>query len=170
MKKSIIIVFLAIFTAFSCSTDNEDDSGNTQETTINLLGTWVLTDLRIDENTNDDDLNFAKQLLDAFSALDCDIVTFTFRNDNTVTSEDKTNFIIQNVTAGAGGLSVDCPTESVSETTTWSLDGDQLTFINDDLEEETITIELEDENTLIIAGSDINTNNYTGADAVFTKQ
>ncbi|UII77010.1 lipocalin family protein [Flagellimonas sp. HMM57] len=169
MKKNIAFFFLTVFLVISCSTDNKEDEAM-NDTAIDLVGTWVLTDLRIDENTNDDDLNFAKQILDNFKSSDCDIVIFTFRGDGTAVSENKVNFIAENINVGAGGLSVDCPSESVTETTTWSLDGDQLTFVDSNMEEEVITVVLEDENTLIIAGEDINADNYTGADGVFTRQ
>nr|WP_299073910.1 lipocalin family protein [uncultured Allomuricauda sp.] len=168
MKKNIALLFSTAFLLFSCSSDSES-SDNSPESN-GIIGTWVLTDLRIDSSTNNSNLNFAKEALDAFNALDCDIASFTFNADNTATSENKTNYIASNINVGIGGLTVDCPEESDTETTIWSLDGDQLTFVNEDMEEETITITLEDENTLIIAGEDIDENNYDGADAVFTKQ
>ena len=66
------------------------------------------------------------------------------------------------------GLDVPCPQESVMETAQWVLEGNQLTITGAE-EEETITIELEG-NTMVILGEEINAQNYTGAEAVFTRQ
>jgi hypothetical protein len=96
----------------------------------------------------------------------CFLVSFTFNADGSVTSEDKINFIEVNV--GAMGLDVPCPDNSTVETAQWVLEGNQLTLTGAD-QEETITINL-DSNTLIIAGEEINAQNYAGAEAVFTRQ
>ena len=109
----------------------------------------------------------ADEIVDELLAEDCFLVSFTFNADGTATAEDKVNYI--EVNAGPSGLEVPCPSQSDIESTLWSLDGDQLTFINDNQEEETITIQLE-EDTLIIAGEDIDEDNYAGAEAVFTRQ
>lgn len=171
MKKNILLLFLGASLVFSCSSDDSDDSngnpnGNPDDT-IDLVGTWVLDDLRIDSSLDDDDLDFAKQILDFLRAEGCDILVFTFNADQTVVSDSKADFIAP--TVGTGGLVIPCPDETDTETSTWSLDGNQLTVVDEDMQEETITITLEDANTLIIAGEDIDENNYTGADAVFER-
>ncbi|MDT0605704.1 hypothetical protein [Croceitalea rosinachiae] len=195
MKLRLSLLFVICVLVFSCSTDNDGDIMETDQTGmeddgmvddamddmdsnddgsdddmssgVDLVGLWVLTELRIDETVDDDDLDFASDILDFLVAGECDLITFNFKDDGTVDSESKANFI--EVGLGADGLEIPCPEQSDLETTLWSLDGDQLTFINDMQEEETITIVLEDEVTLIIAGQDIDENNYVGADAVFTK-
>lgn len=171
---------------FSCSTDNDGDSLGDDEIGMeddgmvdddmdsdddssnnDLVGLWVLTELRIDEMVDDDDLDFASEILNFLVAAECDLITFDFKSDGTVDSESRANYI--EIGLGAGGLEIPCPEQSDIESTLWSLDGDQLTFVNDMQEEETITIILEDDSTLIIAGQDIDENNYVGADAIFTK-
>ena len=49
------------------------------------------------------------------------------------------------------------------------LEGDQLTFINDQEEEETVTVSFVDEDTFIVDGSAIDENNYDGTEAVFIR-
>nr|WP_298994480.1 lipocalin family protein [uncultured Allomuricauda sp.] len=165
MKK--IVLFLAVVAlSFSCSNDADDNDAMNSEN--RLVGTWVLTDLRIDSGVDDDDLDFGKEIIAFLQGIDCDLITFTFNEDGTVTSVDRASFISINV--GMNGLDIPCPTESDTENSVWSLEGNQLTFINENLEEETITIAFEGDNTLIIAGEDIDAQNFTGADAVFTRQ
>ncbi len=168
MKKNILLLFLATVFIYSCSADNTDDNGEMDGETSELVGTWVLTDLRTDDTVNNDDLNFAKQIIAFLQGTNCNLVTFTFNGDGTLASDNKVNFLSINL--GAGGLDVPCPTESDMESSTWSLDGDQLTIVNGDMEEETITIIIENNTTLIIPGENIDENNYAGADAVFTRQ
>jgi len=163
MKKGITAIIALLFLV-GCSTDSENDE---MLETSALVGTWNMTDVRFEEDPNDTSLNLADEIVDQLVNENCFLVSFTFNADGTASADNKVNFI--QVNAGPMGLDVPCPDQSDVETTTWSLVGDQLTFINEDLEEETITIQLEG-NTLILAGDDINAENYTGAEVVFTRQ
>ncbi len=165
MKKNWILLAIATMTLFACSTDNE---GNNDELeTSALVGTWNMTDVRFSEDPNDSTLILADELVDQLVQENCVLVSFTFNADGTVSSTDKLNFIEFN--AGPMGLEVSCPTESESETGTWTLEGDQLTVDDGSGTTETLTIGLEG-NTLIIAGEDIDANNYAGAEVVFTRE
>ncbi len=162
MKKVIIMIgAMLCFTA--CSTDNEN---NDELEASTLVGTWNMTDVRFPEDPSDTSLNLADEIVDQLVQENCFLVSFTFNADGSVTSEDKINFIEVNV--GAMGLDVPCPDNSTVETAQWVLEGNQLTLTGAD-QEETITINL-DSNTLIIAGEEINAQNYAGAEAVFTRQ
>ena len=154
MKRKILSLLLIGFIVLSCSNDSDEGSDEMVNPTNELIGTWLLTDLRIDSGVDDDDLDFAQQIIAYLNGIDCVMITFTFNADNTVLS----------------GLDIPCPTESTSESSTWRLEGNQLTFINEDMQEETVTISIEDGTTLILPGESIDPNNYSGADAVFTKQ
>ncbi|KQC30045.1 lipocalin family protein [Flagellimonas eckloniae] len=165
MKKNIALLFLTAFLIFSCSSDSSDDTDTPEGDT--LVGTWVLTDLTVDSGVDDDDLDFAKEILLFLQGEGCDIVTFTFNESGTLMSDSKINNLSINV--GVGGLDVPCPTESDEEDSLWVLDGDQLTISREGEEDQVITIQLEG-NTLIIPGESVDENNYAGADAVFTKQ
>ncbi|WP_350292757.1 lipocalin family protein [uncultured Croceitalea sp.] len=162
MKKGITVIIVLLFLA-GCSTDSEN---NEMLETSALVGTWNMTDVRFEEDPNDTSLNLADEIVDQLADENCFLVSFTFNADGTVSSEDKVNFI--QVNAGPMGLDIPCPEDSVVETAQWSLEGNQLTITGDN-QEETITIQLEG-NTFVIAGADINAENYTGAEAVFTRQ
>lgn len=163
MKKGIIALMSIVFLA-SCSTDSENDE---MLETSALVGTWNMTDVRFQEDPNDTSLNLADEIVDQLVEEGCFLVSFTFNADGSAFGENKVNYI--EINAGPTGLDVPCPEQSDIEATIWSLTGNQLTFINENQEEETITIQLEG-NTLILAGDDINAENYTGAEVVFTRQ
>lgn len=166
MKKNVLLLFLTTFLIFSCSSDASDDSSDAPEEDT-LVGTWVLTDLMIDSNVDDDDLDFGKQIIQFLQGINCDLITFTFNENSTVMSDSKANFLSINV--GVGGLDIPCPTESDIVSSLWVLDGNQLTISTEGEEDQVITIQLEGD-TLIIPGESIDENNYAGADAVFTRQ
>ncbi len=166
MKKRLMVIALTAGMFFACSTDGDDNEQEISETNA-LVGTWNLTDVRFEEDPNDTTLNLADEIVDELTQEGCVLVSFTFNSDNTVSSTDRLNFI--EVNAGPTGLDVPCPTNSLDENGTWSLDGNQLTVDNGNGMVETLTIQLEG-NTLILNGEDIDENNYAGAEAVFTKQ
>ena len=163
MKKSVLAIITILFLT-GCSTDSENDE---MLETSALVGTWNMTDVRFQEDPMDTSLNLADEIVDQLVAEDCFLVTFTFNADGTASAENKVNFI--EINADAMGLDVPCPEQSDIETTLWSLTENELTFVNEDQEEETIKIQLEG-NTLILAGDDINAENYSGAEVVFTRQ
>lgn len=199
MTRKFTLLVLVFALVFACSTDDSDDSTNDDDqigmeddgmmndddgmmddddgmmddddpgnsTTGNLIGLWAISGLRFDETLDDDDLEFAEEILDFLTAQECYILTFDFMNDGTVITDSKANFIQANI--GVGGLEIPCPEESEMITAMWSLDGNQLTITDEDLEEETITVTFEDDNTIIIDGSFVDENNYDGAEAVFTR-
>lgn len=162
MKKGILITMAVLFMA-SCSTDNDGDELQASS----LVGTWNMTDVRFKEDPNDTSLNLADEIVDRLAAENCCLISFTFNADGTLSGENKVNYI--EINSGPTGLEVPCPEQSDIETSTWSLVEDQLTFVNENLEEETVTIRLEGD-ILILAGEDISAENYSGAEVVFTRQ
>jgi len=165
MKFKLIAIVATLALTLSCSSDSEDDGAEMMSGESNLIGTWNLSDVNF-EDQSDIELNLAVEIVDNLAAEECYLVIFTFNADGTASAEDKTNFI--EVNAGPNGLDVPCPTQSDTESSTWSLVGNQLTFINAELEEETIEIIIEGD-TLIIAGEAIDPDNFTGAQAIFTR-
>jgi len=159
--KFVYFYVLFVFAAIGCSTDN--DEGATSEPQI--VGTWNLTSVNF-TGQDETELNLAAEIIDRLAEEACYLVTFEFNANGNATATDRINFI--EVNAGPTGLEVPCPTNSDVETTTWSLSGNQLTFINEDLEEETILVEI-DGNTMILNGEDLNADNYAGAQAIFTR-
>lgn len=165
MKKYLLPILSLVVLLAGCSTDGDDS--NNENDSASLVGTWNMTDIRFDDDPNNTTLNLADEIVDVLTEENCFLVRFTFSADGTATADNKVNYL--EVNAGPNGLDVPCPTQSDIESTLWSLMGNQLTFINDNQEEETITIQL-NENTMIVAGEDIDVNNYSGAEAVFTKE
>lgn len=165
MKLKLLYVVIAIATlSYSCSTDGDDNEIN-EDSISNLVGVWNLTTVNF-TGQDASELNLAAEIVDNLADEGCYLVSLDFNEDSSVIGTYKTDFI--EINAGPTGLDVPCPTESLTETSVWSLDGNQLTFINEDLEEETIEISL-DGNTLILAGEAIDADNYSGAEAVFMK-
>ncbi|NQZ45702.1 MAG: hypothetical protein HRT65_15455 [Flavobacteriaceae bacterium] len=189
MKRNLLLLGLVAIFMIGCSTDNmdegadddtamqdddttaedgmDDTSDDTSGTTGDLVGLWTLSDIRFDETLDNDDLEFAKEIIEFLIAQECYLVTFDFMDNGMVTSESKGNYL--EINAGPTGLDIPCPEESDVFTSLWSLDGDQLTFIDEGEEKETLTIVFEDENTFIIDGSAVDENNYDGGEAVFIR-
>ncbi|MEL6916340.1 MAG: lipocalin family protein [Bacteroidota bacterium] len=171
MKHNLLLLFLVATLTFSCSSDDNGDGGNEMPMEpSSLVGTWDFTEFRIDEATADDDLLFAKGIADVLLAEGCDILTFVFNNDETVDAEIRNFDDVQiDLTPDGGGLSVECPTTFETESSIWSLDGDQLTFINEDGISETVTIQLNGD-TLIVPAEILDSENASEGEAVFTRQ
>ena len=131
-----------------------------------ILGNWVFTDARFDEDPNDTSLNLADELVDKLAEENCYLVAFTFNNDNTFSSTDKVNYV--EINAGPTGLNVDCPEQQDSSSGTWSLSGNQLTLTETNKSPRTLTVKFEGE-LLVLEGEAIDSNNYAGADAIFSK-
>lgn len=167
MKSRLILALAVSVLIFSCSTDGDDDDANTELGANALVGTWNMTDIRFEEDPEDTSLNLADEIFDRLSQEDCVLVSFTFNADGTMSGSSKLDFI--EINASPAGLDVSCPEQSETETGTWVLEGNQLTVDNGSGDMETTTIELEG-NTMIIAGDEIDENNYAGAEAVFTRQ
>lgn len=165
MKRNLLLLFVATALLWSCSSDSEDEP-NVEATS--LVGTWELIDVKINESTASDPLKFAKGIADVLIEDDCDLWTFTFNADESLVSENKFNYIEVDLNNTGDGLSVPCPTNQDVDATTYSLDGDQLTFADGILSSETITIDLEG-NTLTIAGDDLDPNNLSGSELVFSR-
>ena len=166
MKPNLILIAFSAFTFLACSTDGDSEAEDMMQVNA-LVGTWNMTDVDFNEDVNDTSLNLADEIVDELIQENCVLVSFTFQADGTVSSVDRLDFL--EINAGPTGLDVPCPNESLNDTGTWSLEGNQLTVDNGEGDMETITIEL-DGNTLIIAGEDIDEDNYAGAEAIFTRQ
>ena len=166
MKFSKLIIACFCLIQFSCSTDALNPINEQEIEVSDLVGVWNLTDLRLAEGFNTPSLNLAAEIVDELVKQNCFSVTFVFNADGSASTQDRVDFIEINPTLTR--LEVPCPQGSDSETIIWSLEGDQLTISNESQEVETITIQLEDD-TLIISGEVINEENYSGAEAIFTR-
>lgn len=159
IKKSILLITFVCFLNFSCSTDSEKELFSKNS----LVGTWVISDVTREESSS---VSLPQEIAKNLINKGCKIVTYTFNADDTFVGKDKLNYFV--IESNGGGIEVDCPEETDTLVGTWNLNEDQLTITDPTGEETVITVNLNG-NTLIIAGEDIDEDNYDGLDVVFTK-
>ncbi len=162
-------ILMSVITAcmfFSCSTDKENSVLDEES----IVGTWSFTGLNIDNADSPDDLALANEVIGILIASGCEILVLDFNSDQTVmaTAKDFTE-TGNDVNAAGTGLLIECPSEVETSSSVWTLEGDQLTFVDENNVEETITIQL-DGNTLTLPAEIVDEDNLTGAEAIFTRQ
>ncbi|MCE2614041.1 lipocalin family protein [Flavobacteriaceae bacterium D16] len=166
MLRKFVLTMITAGMLFSCSSDKEDEGTNASA----ILGTWDLTALEIDENNATTDEEFGKEILDALTAEQCYIITLTFNEDLSVVSQNSGNYIEINVNPGGTGLDVPCPTESDTDISTYTFDGERLTYIDDSLETVTVTVQISG-NTMSINAVEFGIDNFdTGGQLIFTRR
>jgi len=145
MKRNLLALFIVTALLFSCSSDKDDTN---QENDI--IGSWELTALEIDDSTASDDEKFARDILSFLSALDCSLLTITFNADQTVITENSGNYLDINVITGGTGLDVPCPTEKDTSVDSYLYEGGVLTYIDEN--------EIETKVNVIISGNTMRVN------------
>ena len=148
MKSRILLLFLASGFIFSCS-------GDDTKTQNSIVGEWQATELQINNATASDDARFSKQILDFLTERDCFILTFNFKADLTVTTENYSDYL--NITRTP--LNIPCPTESTTTTSTYTYDGSVLTIIDEN--GKTIIVEVTiSGDTMTADASDLDLENF----------
>ena len=132
MRRNLVVLLVVSALVFSCSSDKDE---NLQDINA-IVGSWQLTELKIDNATASDNAKFGKQILDFLTAKDCYILIFTFNEDLTVVVENAGDYIEINATLT--GLDIPCPTESDSDSSAYTYDGEVLTYV--DADGETVTV------------------------------
>lgn len=165
MKRKLMLFTLLSVVLLSCSKDKDEVNIDYQQL---ILGTWNISAVQVDEGNTDDELAFLAEIVGVLVAQDCEAVTLIFNENGTLSTRNGANDIGINVNAGGTGLSIDCPDTFETETTTWSLEGDQLTVVDGDGVAQTSTIVLS-ENELIVAGEEIDEDRFMGSNVVFVK-
>ena len=165
MLRKICFVLMTASLLFACSSDDEKGADAND-----ILGTWDLTALQIDENNATTDEEFGKEILDFLTDQQCYIITITFNEDLSVVTENSGNYLEINVNPGGTGLDIPCPTQSDTDTSTYTFDGQTLNYIDDSLETVTVTVQISG-NTMTINAADFGVDNFdTGGQLVFTKR
>ncbi len=165
MLRKICFVFMTASLLFSCSSDSEGGADAND-----ILGTWDLTALQIDENNATTDEEFGKEILDFLTAQECYIITITFNEDLSVVTENSGNYLEINVNQGGTGLDIPCPTQSDTDTSTYTFDGETLNYVDDNLETVTLTVQISG-NTMRVSAVDFGVDNFdTGGQLVFTRR
>ena len=165
MKCNLLTLFLATALLFSCSSDKDDLNQDN-----NILGSWELTALEIDESTASDDEEFAQNILSFLSAINCSIMTITFNADLSVITENSGNYLEINVNPGGSGLDVPCPTEKDTSVDSYLYEGGVLTYIDEDQVETTVNVEISG-TTMRINATELDFANFNdGGVLIFTKR
>ena len=157
------MLFAATALLFSCSDDKDENNDS-------IIGTWDLTAYEIDEMTATDDQEFAQEILQFLSAIDCTILSYTFNEDGTVISRDSGDYLEINANPGGSGLDIPCPTESDVEDGMYTYEEGVLTYI-DEVEGNTeVEVEING-NTIRIGAAELGIDNFEdGGVLVFTRR
>jgi hypothetical protein len=165
MKRNLLALFIVTALLFSCSSDKDDTN---QENDI--IGSWELTALEIDDNTASDDEKFARDILSFLSALDCSLLTITFNADQTVITENSGNYLDINVITGGTGLDVPCPTEKDTSVDSYLYEGGVLTYIDENEIETKVNVIISG-NTMRVNAVELDFTNFDdGGVLIFTKR
>lgn len=158
MYKHILLSLAMAFALVSCSSDKEDSTSEDEINSTTILGTWVATELIIDNETASDDVKFGKQILDFLSNKDCYIITLQFNEDLSATASNSANYVEVNATAD--GLDIPCPTETDTNESTYVFDGKTVTTIDENGEELVIGVTIEG-NVMTVDAADLDIPNFS---------
>ncbi|WP_423997684.1 hypothetical protein [Maribacter sp. IgM3_T14_3] len=158
MYKHILLSLAMAFALVSCSSDKEDSTSEDEINSTAILGTWVATELIIDNETASDDVKFGKQILDFLSNKECYIITLQFNEDLSATASNSANYVEVNATAD--GLDIPCPTETDTNESTYVFDGKTVTTIDENGEELVIGVTIEG-NVMTVDAADLDIPNFS---------
>lgn len=158
MYKHILLSLAMAFALVSCSSDKEDSISEDEINSTAILGTWVATELIIDNETASDDVKFGKQILDFLSNKDCYIITLQFNEDLSATASNSANYVEVNATAD--GLDIPCPTETDTNESTYIFDGKTVTTLDENGEELVIGVTIEG-NVMTVDAADLDIPNFS---------
>ncbi|WP_047418911.1 lipocalin family protein [Cellulophaga sp. Hel_I_12] len=164
MKRIILAAMVCATLSLSCSEDKNEDA----MIASNLVGVWEFSELDTANATGN--VNLINDILMNLVASGCDILSYDFKSDQTVTASYR-DFTEtgRDVNLGGTGLLIECPSNVIMTSGVWELNGDQLSFIDTSGSIETVTIEI-DGNTLTIPGEVLDEDNLAGTKAIFIKQ
>jgi len=165
MKRNLLTLFIATALLFSCSSDKDDLN---QENDI--VGSWELTALEIDESTASDDEQYARDILSFLSAMNCSIMTITFNADLSVITENSGNYLEINVNPEGTGIDVPCPTEKDTSVDSYRYEEGVLTYIDENEVETTVNADISG-NTMRVNATELDFANFNdGGVLIFTKR
>jgi len=166
MKRYSVILCAALLLGLSCSTDKDANA----EASDNIVGTWDATALEIDNSTASDDAKNARDILSFLTARQCSIITLRFHEDLRVETEDSVNYLQINVNSGGTGLEIPCPAESDMDASTYTYENGILTYVDSDLQTNTIAVMIEG-NTMRVDARDLDIPNFNDSgQLVFTRR
>lgn len=165
MKFNIFLFLTTALFLFSCSSDKDETPEIDSSTQIE--GTWDAIELRIDEDTASDDAKFGQQILEFLTNKDCYIITLTFNGDMSLTAANSSNYL--EISATNTGLDVPCPTESDTESSTYTYDGRILTLVNEDGETVEVSVVIEGD-VMFVDATDLDIPNFDDSGELIFKR
>ncbi|WP_047246392.1 lipocalin family protein [Maribacter thermophilus] len=165
MKFNIFLFLTTALFLFSCSSDKDETPEIDSSTQIE--GTWDAIELRIDEDTASDDAKFGQQILEFLTNKDCYIITLTFNGDMSLTAANSSNYL--EISATNTGLDVPCPTESDTESSTYTYDGRILTLVNEDGETVEVSVVVEGD-VMFVDATDLDIPNFDDSGELIFKR
>lgn len=128
MKRNVFLLFISAILLFSCSKDeNKNEEANSEDA---IVGSWRATEFKATDS-NSSNVNLGAEILANLTAEDCYILTFTFNEDLSLVAESSVNHLELNFSPT--GLEVPpCPTQSDTETSSYTYDGTTLTTVDAD--------------------------------------
>jgi hypothetical protein len=146
MKIRIFLAVLFSAILFSCSSDDGESGTNS------IVGTWDLVALELDGTTPEEEA--AEQLVSLLALQGCYLITLEFQENGTALFQSSLGYLDYNDLL-IGGLSIDCPAESDTESATYSYENGQLSITDSTGMTETIGVILSgDRLTFDVEGSE----------------
>jgi len=161
MKRNLFILFISSFVLFSCSTD-ENNQDDIDDPSTAIIGSWRAIEFQA-ADPNNSTLNLGAEILNNLTAEECYILTFMFNSDLTVMVENAVNFVVPNATPT--GISVECPTESDTESSTYMYDGTILTIVDQNGEMQSIQVTIEGD-IMTVNATDLDVDNLNADGSV----
>ncbi len=161
--KTKFFLFALSFTLFFTSCSSDDDTSDNPDD-VSLVGTWRLTSAS-GAFPVDLDMNGSAST-NILEELPCFKDVITVNADNTY-SQDVTEIIVDiDITVQPPVITADCTDAMLTQTGTWTLEEDQLTFTPAGMDPKTVTITLT-ETTLSFTD---NVESFDNVALVFTRQ
>lgn len=135
MKLKYYLIALLTAAFFSCSSDDDGDSG-----VNSIVGTWDAVTLQLDATATEEERN-AATLFNLLAAQECYLLTLSFTDSQQATLESSFAYLDLSGLL-TGDFNIACPTESDSETATYSYANGQLTITDSEGMSETVTATL----------------------------
>ncbi len=155
MKLRMIITVIAGTLLFACSSDDGDSGSNS------IVGTWDLVSLQLDGSTPEEES--VEQIISLLAAQDCYLITMLFQENGTATLETSLGYLD---TTGllTGGLGIECPSQSDTESATYSYENGQLEITDSEGMTTSLAVALSgDRITLDLEGSEFEDVGATGS-------
>lgn len=149
--KTLLIFTLVCAVLSSCSKDAIDGDGDS------IIGIWQLSEYKRDTNGGTNNVNLGEDILNILNANNCVLVTFEFKDDDSLEIVNSVNYL--QINAGLTGLIVDCPTEKDTNISAYTYDDGVLTY--KDKNDVNISAKVSVEgNTLTINAEDLDLPNF----------